>query len=122
MEPRTGGEEKPRWPSGHPRLAWGSHSVSTGRSGRDDVDNGMSDGWGWGAWLAMVLVMLGVLAAVVWILFLVWRNASGGPSEAPPSARDTPEGILAERLARGEIDAEEYRQRLKALRVGVPPA
>ena len=99
----------------------GSHCVSDRGTGAMMSGSGMSDGWGWGGWLAMVLVMLVVLAAVAWALFLVWRNASASPSEPPHGAQDSPEGILAERLARGEIDAEEYRQRLKALRVGVPP-
>jgi len=35
-----------------------------------------------------------------------------------PSDQRTPEAILGERLARGEIDGEEYRQRLEALRTG----
>ena len=43
------------------------------------------------------------------------------PSDAerpiiPPMRASTAEQILAERLARGEIDAEEYRQRRDALR------
>jgi putative membrane protein len=33
-----------------------------------------------------------------------------------PGPRPTPERLLAERFARGEIDEEEYRRRLEALR------
>jgi putative membrane protein len=37
-----------------------------------------------------------------------------------PPGPQTPEAILGERLARGEIDSEEYRQRLNALRTEGP--
>ncbi|MER7756792.1 SHOCT domain-containing protein [Kitasatospora sp. NPDC097643] len=36
-------------------------------------------------------------------------------------ARPAPEQLLAERLARGEIDPDEYRSRLEALRSGAAP-
>ncbi|MGW4890890.1 SHOCT domain-containing protein [Kitasatospora sp. NPDC004240] len=44
------------------------------------------------------------------------------PAAAPPAATDrpAPEQLLAERLALGEIDPDEYRRRLSALR-GDPP-
>ena len=41
-------------------------------------------------------------------------------SGAPPASRPTAEEILAERLARGEIDSDDYRQRLSALRDAQP--
>lgn len=68
-------------------------------------------GWGWGAWLGMTLGMLAFWALVIWaILALVRSSASGPPLEA------TPEQILAARFARGELDQDEYRQHLDALR------
>jgi putative membrane protein len=42
------------------------------------------------------------------------RFPSGPP--APPSPPPTAEEVLAERYARGEIDADEYRQHLETLR------
>lgn len=86
-------------------------------------DYGHDGNWGWGGWLLMSLTMLAFLALVAWGVFLVWRSTAGPHSagreqQAPP--RQTPEGILAERLARGEIDADEYRARLDALRSGNP--
>lgn len=76
--------------------------------------NGYGDsGWGWGNWLAMTLMMLifwGALAAVVIVVIRNTRRAS-----AEPGQRDAVE-ILRERFARGEIDADEYRQRQAVLR------
>jgi putative membrane protein len=42
------------------------------------------------------------------------RLPAGPP--APPSRPPTAEEVLAERYARGEIDADEYRQHLETLR------
>ena len=55
-----------------------------------------------------------VWAPIVWALLitafvLLWRRGCGW--RRGPTARD----ILAERFARGEIDAEEYRDRLAHL-------
>lgn len=64
---------------------------------------------GWGGWLAstaMMLIFFGALAAVV--VVLVRRPAGGTP--------ETPERILAERFARGEIEEDEYERRRRALR------
>lgn len=64
--------------------------------------------------LLIALVILGVIALVRYL-----RNHSdhaSGPGRRPTRA----EQILAERFARGEIDEEEYRQRLGTLRG--PPA
>jgi putative membrane protein len=84
-------------------------------------DHGHEGGWGWGGWLLMSLTLLFVLALLAWGAFLLWRSASQPGSarpDQPPAARQTPQEILAERLARGEIDGDEYRERLNALRSG----
>jgi putative membrane protein len=82
-------------------------------------DYGHNGDWGWGGWLLMSLTMLAFLALVAWGVFLVWRSTahphSTGPEQQSP-VRQSPEEILAERLARGEIDSDEYRARLDALR------
>jgi putative membrane protein len=54
----------------------------------------------------MVLFWGGLLAAGVYFLRRRPTRASAGPSA---------EEVLAERYARGEIDAEEYRQRRAVL-------
>lgn len=86
-------------------------------------DYGTSGGWGWGSWFLMTLTMLVILALVAWGLFLIWRAPSDEKvTGQPQSGQQTPEGILGERFARGEIEAEEYRQRLETLRGGTPSA
>ncbi len=76
--------------------------------------------WGWGGWLLMSLTMLAFLALVAWGVFLVWRSTTQShlldKAQATP-ARQSADQILAERLARGEIDADEYRIRSEALRL-----
>lgn len=42
-----------------------------------------------------------------------------GAREQPPSGRD-PEQLLAERFARGEIDEDEFHQRMTVLRAEAP--
>lgn len=84
-------------------------------------DGHMDDGWG----VAMMLTMLGfwVLITVAIVFAIVWSVRSArvtpaaptGPTTGPASVTASAEKILAERLARGEIDAEEYRSRVDAL-------
>lgn len=77
-------------------------------------------GWGWGAWLGMSLTMLALAGLIVWAVMSV----RGRPSGDADNARRTPEDVLADRLAAGEIDGVEYRERLDALhgRPTTPPA
>jgi putative membrane protein len=83
---------------------------------------GNGTGWGMGwAWLFLVLLLVGV-GVLIAVLVLALnrgrideggRNAPlatpGGP--VPRRARE----ILEERFARGEIDAEEFRERMGVL-------
>ena len=64
--------------------------------------------WSRGWWLLMSTGMLAFWVAVAWFAVVAVR---GGRDTAPD-----PESVLADRLARGEIDTDEYRQRLDALR------
>lgn len=83
-------------------------------------DGGYHGDWGWGGWLVMSLTMLAFLALVGWGVFLIWRATAHPPQAGPqrPESRPTAEEILAERVARGEIDVDEYRIRLDALKRG----
>lgn len=76
-------------------------------------EGGGMSGWGW--------VAMGVSMLLFWAVLILGgvalyrglnRPSAGGPSAAQ---RPTPEHLLAERFARGEIDEEEYRRRLDAL-------
>ena len=77
------------------------------------------NGWGWAGWVLMSIVMVLFWAAVITAIVLAIRyagssrNTASGPPEYAPSR---PEDVLAERFARGEIDADEYRRRVTLLR------
>jgi len=74
------------------------------------------DGWGPAAWFAMAFAMLVFWTIVVGaIIALVQSNYGRGQHHVVGRA-DDPEHILAERFARGEIDADDYRQRRDLLR------
>ncbi len=73
-------------------------------------------GWGYalmtiGMVLFWALVIFGVVALV----------RSFTRVDQPTTTRSTPEQLLAERFARGEIDEHEYHQRLEVLRNGSRP-
>jgi putative membrane protein len=68
-------------------------------------------GWAW-VWMTVMMVAFWafVVVAVAWVARSLRNPAEGGRS-AGPLAR-SPQDILAERYARGEIDSEEYQRRL----------
>ncbi len=77
----------------------------------------MNGDWGaGGAWMILGgVMMIGFWALVFWaVVSLVRRSPDAPPPAAAPSARSAEE-ILAERFARGELDAEEFQQRRRAL-------
>ena len=61
---------------------------------------GYGDGWWVLMWVWMVVFWLLVIAGAVWLVARIQRSA-----EAAPEAEE----ILKQRLARGEIDVEQYR-------------
>ncbi|MEV7326011.1 SHOCT domain-containing protein [Streptomyces sp. NPDC093970] len=64
----------------------------------------------------MILFWAVLVAVGVQLFRAMSRSAgSGAPATAPPTG-PTPERVLAERFARGEIDEDEYRRRLSVLR------
>jgi putative membrane protein len=76
-------------------------------------------GWGWGGLVLMTFVMVLFWAAVITAIVFGVRYVSnsrgtvgGTASSGPPRAED----LLAERYARGEIDEDEFRQRMALLR------
>lgn len=74
------------------------------------------DGWGWGAWLVMLVVNLVVWGLVFWAAATVVRIGSSERTGADP------EKVLAVRFAAGEIGEDEYRSRLEALRGARSPS
>ncbi len=59
-------------------------------------------------WISWMVLFWGALVATG--VYFIWRRPTR--ADAGPSAEE----VLAERYARGEIDAEEYRQRRVVLR------
>ncbi len=75
-------------------------------------------GWGWfGASFGMIVFWgLGIAAFVLFLRALDRSQPSGPRAPWAPPTSASPEQLLAERFARGEIDEEEYRRRLQVLR------
>jgi putative membrane protein len=74
-------------------------------------------GWGYalgvtGMALFLAVLVLAIAATVRYLDRKRGESLPSTPSAPPPTA----EQVLAERFARGEIDADEYRQRLDTLR------
>ena len=71
------------------------------------------DGHWW--WWLIAVILLGLLMVAIASLFT--RQPTGANSSSPSVRPPSPaEQLLAARLARGEIDPDEYRRRRDALR------
>lgn len=71
-------------------------------------------GWGLAAMSFGMVVFWAVVIGVGILLYRTW-NGSSRRDDSSTAASRSPEQLLAERFARGEIDEEEYRRRLAAL-------
>lgn len=81
-------------------------TVLAGMGGNGNNDHMDASDW---AWMSLIwLVALAVIALVVWLVIRATHHPAGGTR----SARD----ILSERYAKGEIDHDEYEERLSRLR------
>lgn len=69
---------------------------------------GQMTGWAWLDTVLGTLLLAGLLTAAALLVVRTARRDTG--------PRRTPERLLAERYARGEIDEEELRRRLDVLR------
>lgn len=74
----------------------------------------MHDGWMFGmGWLWLLVVIL--VVAAIWIALRTGSRAGAGETGRPLRERSTPEEVLRDRFARGDIDEQEYRSRLRTL-------
>jgi putative membrane protein len=77
------------------------------------------DGGGWAWWQAglMWIAMIAFWGVLIWAIYALIAGATGRNGTAERSGRQPGDAraILDERLARGEIDTEEYRQLLELL-------
>ncbi|WP_142383355.1 SHOCT domain-containing protein [Mycobacterium intracellulare] len=79
--------------------------------------NGGYGGWGWVGWILTAVVFVVVFALLITVAVMAVRYLSGGQRGAGGPMRPRgAEDVLAERFARGDIDEEEFRQRVTALR------
>ncbi|MEU8801051.1 SHOCT domain-containing protein [Spirillospora sp. NPDC048819] len=85
------------------------------------------DGWGhmgdggWSGWMwlwaaAMVLTWVLVIGAAAWLVAGATGRLSRDKTRPADTGLDHARATLAERYARGEIDTEEYDERLAKLR------
>jgi putative membrane protein len=77
--------------------------------------------WGWGAWLAMGVMMLlfwGLVIAGVIALVRYLGGTRDGGRLGSRRERTRAEDVLAERFARTEIDEDEYTRRRELLGAG----
>lgn len=74
-------------------------------------------------WIPMTLMMIAFWGGLAWVLVAFLRRSAPQPTviqhppstfQPPPQLID-PRQLLAERLARGDIEIEDYRARLDAL-------
>jgi putative membrane protein len=77
---------------------------------------------GWGYGLTAIITVLFWGAVIYGIVALIRYTRRDGTPGREPLQPPTPERLLAERFARGEIDEHEYHQRLTSLRAAGPPA
>ncbi len=73
---------------------------------------------GWGFPLTLIGMAVFWAAVIYGIVALVRYTGRNTPPSGDPGRAPGAEQLLAERLARGEIDEDEYRRRLAALRAG----
>lgn len=72
-------------------------------------------GTGWGGWLAMSLMMVLFWGLIIFGGIAAWRAIGRGGNQRPADER-SPEQLLDERFARGELSEDEYRHRRELLR------
>ena len=74
-----------------------------------------NDNWS-GNWWWMVIMMIVFWGGLIWLAVTLMRrgNHRTGPPSATP-AMQTPQEVLAHRLARGELGPDDYRQHIDAL-------
>ncbi len=63
-------------------------------------------------WIGRLIMFLFFIVLIALLFWFVRRNAWG---HREPTPIERAQGILAERYARGEIDGEEYRERMSQL-------
>ena len=73
--------------------------------------------WGGGNWIMFLFSIAFLVAVIVGILFVVRALSGGGTGgdHVRPRERETPEELVRRHYAAGDIDREEYEQKLRDL-------
>jgi putative membrane protein len=74
--------------------------------------------WAGGNWIMLLFSIAFLVAVIVGIVFVVRAlsgSGAGGDHQVPPRKRETAEELVRRRYAAGEIDREEYEQKLRDL-------
>ena len=83
------------------------------------MDGNWQHGWGGGSWVWMTIMMVVFWGGLTWFAVTLIRGRNHGPQHStigpPPPPPLAPHAILAERLARGEIEPDDYHRRLDSL-------
>ncbi|MGB8503848.1 MAG: SHOCT domain-containing protein [Mycobacterium sp.] len=79
-------------------------------------NGGYGSGWGWVGWIITAIVLVVFFAVLITAVVVAARSLTGGHRGPGGHQVRGAEDVLAERFARGEIDADEYRQRVTLLR------
>lgn len=67
---------------------------------------GWDDGMGAGGWVLMLFLWVALIVTIVWAITRLVPSRTGGNGRE--ERKETPDEILDRRLARGEIDTDEY--------------
>ena len=78
--------------------------------------DGMMGGYFGFGWLFMLLFLVFMVAGIVWLVLAIARSQGTAGTTTESGSRAL--RILEERLARGEIDTEEFRTRRAAIEEG----
>ena len=71
-------------------------------------------GWGWGIMILWSMIWVGLLVLAAWAI-VSWARRSTTPSASRPDPHRSARDLLDERLARGEIDVDDYERRRAAI-------
>ena len=100
-----------RWLAGAALATFATQALANGEHGRRALDHPHMWGGGFGMFFGAIAMIL-VVAAIIGLVVLAVRWLSG-PTRG--GSGRTALGILEERFARGEIDAQEFQERRRTL-------
>lgn len=80
-----------------------------------DWGGGMWSGGNWIMLLFSIAFLAAVIVGIVFVVRALSASGAGGDHQVPPREREAPEDLVRRRYAAGEIDREEYEQKLRDL-------